>query len=70
MIEYAVTEDHPLFNLNKKQGRITLERLDELNKDFNKENVRCEEQDLLLDATIRDGLIYTITLRQVSFYLR
>ena len=29
--------------------------------------IKFKEQDLLWDATIRDGLIYTITLRQVSF---
>ena len=42
MIEYVVTQDHPLFNLNKKQGRITLEMLYEINKDFNKEDVSCK----------------------------
>ena len=42
MFEYEVTEDHPLFNLNKKRSRITRERIYELNKDLNKEDVSCK----------------------------
>ena len=39
MVIYKVDDTHPLYNLNGKQGRTTIERLFELNKEITREEV-------------------------------
>ena len=44
MVIYKVDDTHPLYNLNGKQGRTTLERLFELNKENTREDVRFKKK--------------------------